>query len=37
MVDRASATASRQNSTSIEIDNRQARTRRLNQSITAAR
>jgi hypothetical protein len=33
----ASSTASRQNSTSRVIDNRQARTRRLNQSITAAR
>ena len=33
----ASSTASRQKSTSIVIDNRQARTRRLNQSTTAAR
>src|SRR4029077_7843245 len=33
----ASSTASRQNSTSIVIDSRQARTRRLNQSTTAAR
>ena len=33
----ASSTASRQNSTSIVIDTRQARTRRLNQSTTAAR
>src|SRR5208283_5248370 len=33
----ASSTASRQNSTSMVIDSRQARTRRLNQSITAAR
>ncbi len=34
---RASSTASRQNSTSIVIDSRQARTRRLNQSTTAVR
>jgi hypothetical protein len=33
----ASSRASRQNPTSIVIDNRQARTLRLNQSTTAAR